>query len=127
LPEQAQLDRPTLLEFDWQGPRRLSDLDVCLFRVFAALGSPNEVQAWLRHFGFQVSAFRDQGRSSRIPADQNPVRGLSAQADQDTYRALRPSLLATLIGLDTARGFSIEVSYNNDLRLISVITSVRVE
>jgi hypothetical protein len=127
LPEQAQLDVPSLLEFDWQRPRRLSDLDVCLFRVFAALGSPEEVRAWLRHFGFQVSAFRDLGRSSRIPADQNPTKGFGAQADRETYRSLRPSMLAALIGFDTTRGFSIEVCYNVDLQLISVITSVTVE
>jgi hypothetical protein len=127
LPEEANLERPSLLAFDWQGPRRLSDLDVCLFRVFAALGSPEEVRAWLRHFGFQVSAFRDMIGVTGVPADQNPTKGFGAQADQKTYRRLRPSRIVKLIGFDTTRAFSISVRYNDDLQLISVGTGAIVE
>lgn len=127
LPGQSERPHPDLRAFDWQGPRRLSDLDVCLFRVFAALRSPDEVSVWLQHFGFQVAIFRDLGRLSEVPTDQNPIEGIGAQADQETYRSLRPSVLATLIGLDTVRSFSIDVAYDDDLQLVSVITFVRVE
>lgn len=51
VPDQRGLDRPDLRRFDWAGVRGL-DRDVCLFRVFSSLGSPERVLDWLEVQGF---------------------------------------------------------------------------
>jgi hypothetical protein len=120
-------EHPDLRQFDWQKPRKLSEIDVCLFRVFATLESPQKIALWLTGFGFTVSELTDHINHSAIPDEIDPTKGIDAAADQAIYRRLRPSLLARVLGLDTARAFTIGIRFNDDLKLLHVSSGVVVE
>lgn len=51
-PEERLADDPDLRRFDWAGVRGHMNRDICLFRVFTSLGTPERATAWLRSQGF---------------------------------------------------------------------------
>lgn len=51
-PDQQALKRPDLRRFDWLRVRG-RERDICLFRVFSSLGTPERATAWIRSQGFE--------------------------------------------------------------------------
>ena len=49
-----------LAAFDWQGLRTESDLEVCLFRVFASLGSIGRARDWMAAAGLEPGPIQEE-------------------------------------------------------------------
>lgn len=65
---------------DWARIKSPEEADVCLFRMFSALGGASEIQAWLADQNFDVSP----PWPVHIPASETspPMKGLSIEASR---------------------------------------------
>lgn len=120
-----------LLQIDWNAPKNLQGLNVCIFRIFTSLDSVDEMYVWLSFHEFNV---RVLGRTrSDQPKTTNPKKyygthSVFAQWTVENYRKRRPDefpmlvdlLLDTILSFLAAKSYSLSISLTNELEISSV-------
>lgn len=107
-----------LAAFDWRGLRTEADLEVCLFRVFASLGSIGRAGDWMAAAGLDVGPIRE---GDGIPdAYTRIVQGFLSWEEARQVPALRGNLFGWLLNAKTETSFMFSVRALDD----SVVNSV---
>lgn len=118
-PKEAASDSFDLLHFDWSGPHDGPSLDVCLFRVLAALKEPALIADWFRYNGFRVSIFNDPTPSAP-PSEHDSGQGFDASISSNAFHTFRSNWLYSLTGYDPAYNYTCSVRFSSSLSLSGV-------
>lgn len=111
--DEVNTSKPNLLKLDWKRVGTGRSAEVCIFRIAKSLSTVERIRTWLEYHRFSKIQYKRRFPDDRIL--RNPGMGVARVGGWwriEKYRAVNPSLLKSVFGLDLVRSYKLGIYFN---------------